>query len=187
MKNFATAAISGGFVVLSFASALPAQEAPAAPAPQKEHEWLRQFAGEWESEAEAPTAPGQPPVTCKGTISARMLGGFWVVSDIKGDMFGTQITALQTIGYDPQTKKYVATWVDSTLNHLWKCEGTVDATGTTLTLEADGPNMLHPGKLARFRDTYEFKSKDHIVTTSSCLGDDGKWVTFMTSNTRRKK
>jgi hypothetical protein len=180
-------AVSGAFVVLLFASALSAQEAPDTPAPQREHEWLRQFAGEWESEGEVPTGPGQPAMKCKGTINARMLGGFWVVSDIKTDMAGTQITALQTIGYDARTKKYVATWADSVLDHLWKCEGTVDATGKTLTLEAEGPSFMHPGKLTKFRDVYEFKSKDHIVTTSSCLGDDGKWITFMTGNTRRKK
>jgi hypothetical protein len=56
-----------------------------------------------------------------------------------------------------------------------------------LTLEADGPNMMVPGKMSKFRDIYEFKSPDEIATTSSMQGDDGKWITFSTGTARRKK
>ena len=168
-------------------SLVVAQEPPKLPPPQKEHEWLKQFVGEWESESEGSAGPGQPPIKCKGSMSSRMLGGFWVVSESKADVLGTQMNAIQTIGYHPQSKKYVGTWVDSMLNHLWKYEGTVDAAGKILTLEAEGPNFMLEGKLTKFRDIYEFKSKDHIVATSSMLGEDGKWVTFMTGNVKRKK
>jgi hypothetical protein len=41
-----------------------------------------------------------------------MLGGFWVVSESQADIAGTQMNAMQTIGYDPEKKKYVGTWVD---------------------------------------------------------------------------
>jgi hypothetical protein len=124
---------------------------------------------------------------CKGTIHSRMLGGFWVVSEMKADMMGMPMTAIQTIGYDPESKKYVGTWVDSMLSHMWKYSGTIDPAGKKLTLEAEGPNFMHEGKLTKFRDAYEFKAKDHIVMTSSMLGEDGKWTTFMTGNARRKK
>lgn len=170
-----------------FGSPARAQETPVMPVPQKEHEWLKQFAGEWETESEGTMGPGQPPVKCKGTMSSRMLGNFWVMSELKGNMMGVQTLGIQTIGYDAAAKKYVGTWVDSMMDHLWKYSGTVDAAGKTLTLEADGPNFLQPGKLSKFRDVYEFKSKDHIVATSSMQGEDGKWVTFMTGNLRRKK
>jgi hypothetical protein len=173
-------------LTLLVASIVAAQQTPQAPGPQKEHEWLQQFVGEWESESEASAAPGQPAMKCTGTMSARMLGGFWVISDFKSNMLGTTVSAVQTVGYDPQSKKYVGSWVDSMINHLWRYEGTVDDTGKVLTLEAEGPNFVTPGKTARFRDVYEFKSKDHIVTTSQMQGEDGKWVTFMTGNVRRK-
>lgn len=165
-------------------SAIFAQE-PAKP--EKEHEWLKQFVGEWDSEAEGTAGPGQPAIKCKGTTSSKMLGGLWVVSESKADVMGTQIHSVQTIGYDPKTKKYTGTWVDSMLNHMWKYEGTVDSTGKIITLEAEGPSFTEEGKTGKYRDAYEFKSKDHIVATSSMLGEDGKWVTFMTGNMKRKK
>jgi uncharacterized protein DUF1579 len=175
------------FVVLVVVSTLPAQEPPKVPGPAKQHEWLQQFVGEWESEAEGTAEPGQPAMKCNGTMSSRMLGGFWVISEVKADMMGTTMNAIQTIGYDPAKKKYIGTWVDSMMNYMWKYEGTVDTTGKILTLEAEGPNFIAEGKVTKFRDAYECKSKDHIIATSSMLGDDGKWITFMTGNAHRKK
>lgn len=165
---------------------LPAQQTPELPTPQKEHEWLRKFEGEWTSDSQATGVPGQPPMNGTGTMKSRMLGGFWVVSDIVFTMPGVTMNAVQTIGYDPAKKKYIGTWVDSMVNHQWVYEGTVDETGNILTLEAEGPNFMQGGKTAKFRDVYEFKSKDHIVTTSSMLGADGNWATFMTGNFHRK-
>lgn len=164
-----------------------AEDAAGFPTPQKEHEWLNHFVGEWESESEGSMGPDQPKIKCKGTMKSRMLGGFWVVSESKSEMMGMPIDAIQTIGYDAAKKKYVGTWVDSMMNHMWHYSGTVDSTGKILTLEAEGPDFLGGEKMKTYRDVYEFKSKDHIIATSSVKDDDGKWVTFMTGSVKRKK
>lgn len=177
-----TALMFLGLTTLAIAQAPPTPEAP-----RKEHAILKQLEGEWVSESEGPAGPGQPVMKCKGHVKTRMLGGIWAVSDWTMDMQGSAMHAVQTIGYDPAAKAYVGTWVDSMMNHMWKYQGSVDATGKILTLEADGPNFMADGKLTKFRDTYEFKSADHIVATSSMLGEDGKWVTFMTGEIHRKK
>jgi Protein of unknown function (DUF1579) len=179
-------ALSLAATLLGFAP-LGAQEPNAPSKPEKEHQWLHQFVGEWETAAEGTAGPGQPAFTCQGKTTSRMLGGLWLVSETQNDVGGTTINAIQTIGYDPETKKYVGTWVDSMINHMWKYEGTVDPTGKILTLEAKGPNMISPGKVASYRDSFEFKSADHIVNISSMLMEDGKWVQFMKGSMKRKK
>jgi hypothetical protein len=159
---------------------------PPLPAPQKEHEWLKQLEGEWITEAEAVVGPGQPPIKIKGTEVVRSLGGYWTVGEFKTDFMGTTITGIQTLGYDAQKKKYVGTWVASVDGHLWKYEGTLDAAGKVLTLNTEGPNMEAQGKMTKMKDVIEIKDKDHKVLTSFMLNDDGKWVQFYTSNARRK-
>jgi hypothetical protein len=164
-----------------------AQEVPGLPQASKEHKWLEQFVGEWESTAEASLGPGQPPLACTGKASGRMLGGFWLIYESEGEMMGLTTKAIQTIGYDAEKKTYVGTWVDSMINHLWHYKGSVDESGKKLILEAEGPNFMAGGRLTKFRDAYAFKSPDHIEFTSAMLGDDGKWVQFMTGQIRRKK
>ncbi len=170
---------------MSFVAMIYAQELEF-PMPQKEHEWLQQFVGNWEIESEGSAGPDQPPVKSTGTMACRMLGGFWVVNEMQADMMGTPMNGVQTIGYDPATKKYIGTWVDSMMNYMWQYAGSVDETGKILTLEAEGPNFAGAGKLAKYRDIYEFKSADHVIVTSSMLGEDGKWTAFMKGTMKRK-
>ncbi|WP_206028732.1 DUF1579 domain-containing protein [Thalassoroseus pseudoceratinae] len=164
-----------------------AQEQPEFPGPTKEHQWLKKFVGEWSMTSKATMGPDQQPIECSGTMQARMIGEFWVVNEMKSTSQGMTGKGLQTIGYDPDKKKYVGTWVDSMTNHIWIYEGTVDETGKKITLEAVGPNIFADGKLNKFRDSYEFQSPDVMIVTSSMLNDDGKWVPFMTGTSRRKK
>jgi len=180
-------ALAGLVSTLIAASTLIAQDVPGISEPQTEHEWLQQFLGEWESESEVIDKEGQPSMQCKGTMKYRAIGGLWVVADVKSEIGGFSVTAIQTIGYDSKEKKYIGTWVDSVMNHLWKYEGSVDKSGKILTLEAEGPDFDNPGKTARYRDVYEFKSKDLIELSSQAQGPDGKWVNFMKGNARRKK
>ncbi len=156
--------------------------------PQKEHRWLQTLVGEWTSEAEATMEPGKPPETCRGTESVRSLGGLWVLAEGQGEMpGGGAATMLMTLGYDPQKRRYVGTWIGSMMTHLWVYDGALDAAERVLTLEAEGPSMAAEGKLAKYRDAIEFKSDDHRILTSHMLADDGTWQGFMTVHYRRKK
>lgn len=158
---------------------------PGTARPAAGHSFLKKFVGEWEAlmgpEADDPNAKPN----C--SISGRMLGGLWVVVSYEGDMGGAPLHALQTIGFDEKSGKYIGTWVDSMMNHMWKYEGTVNEEGTTIALEADGPDMMGgTDRMVRYRDVYEFKSPD-LIESSSQVWQDDKWFTFMTSQIRRKK
>jgi hypothetical protein len=187
MKNL-TLAIVALSLLFCAAARSRAQELPQMPKPQKEHEWLERFVGEWDSEVEATVGPDQPAMRAKGSQTGRMLGGFWMIAEGKADMMGMNVQSVLTLGYDPKRQKYVGTWTDSCNNHLWSYEGTVNESGKTLTLATEGPNpMLEEGKSYQYRETIEFKSDDHYVFSSSMQDDEGEWVTFMTAHFRRKQ
>lgn len=175
------------FVVsLVVASAARAQQPPELPAPQKEHAWLQQLVGEWDTEGEAIMGPDQPPVKCKGTETVRELGGFWVISESDMTMMEFPMKGVLTLGYDPKSEKYVGTWIDSVSSHMWRYEGTLDETQKTLTLLTEGPNPMAPTETAKYREVLEIKDKDHKVFSSS-IQMDGQWHTFVTIHYHRKK
>ena len=161
------------------------EKSPMTPEPQKEHQWLQKLVGEWTYEGEA-TEPGKPPEKFKGTERVRSLGELWILAWGQGEMpGGGSATTLMTLGYDPQEKRYVGTWVGSMMTHLWVYDGTL--AGNVLTLETEGPDMAGEGKMAKYRDVIEVKSDDHRVMTSHALGDDGEWRQFMKATYRRTK
>ena len=96
--------------------------------------------------------------------------------------------AVLTLGYNSEKGTYQGTWIDSMHDLLWNYTGTMDATGTILTLEAEGPNMMDPASKdkIKYRDVIEIKNPNHRTWTSSAFMD-GQWVQFMTADYRRTK
>lgn len=165
-----------------------AQDQPSASGPQKEHEWLQKFVGEWETITKGKAGPDQPAMEIKGRISSRQVGRLWVINEMQADLGTSRMHGVQTIGYDSAKKKYVGTWVDSMMNFMWKYEGSVDESGNKINLDARGPAfMAADGKPALYRDSYEFKTPDLIIVTSSVQNEDGEWVAFMTGEAKRVK
>src|SRR5688572_22986296 len=118
--------------------------------PQKEHHWLQKLVGDWTYEAEATMKPGDPPVKSTGSESVRSLGSLWVVAEGQGEMPGCgPATTVMTLGYDPQKKRYVGTWVGSMMTHFWIYDGALDTSEQVLTLDTEGPSMAGDGKMAR--------------------------------------
>jgi Protein of unknown function (DUF1579) len=150
--------------------------------PQKEHQWLDRFIGEWISECECSMGPDQPPSKTKGTEVVRSLGGLWIVAEGESEMpdGGTGKTII-SLGFDPQNNHYVGTFVGSMMTHLWLYNGSLDAEEKVLTLDTEGPNFSQSA-IAKYQDIIEFISDDHRIMTSQILGDDGKWLQFMTAH-----
>ena len=174
-------------VLLSLTCAAADGQEPKPSTPQPEHQWLKQFEGQWTSTSTMEAPPGQPGVECTGSMTSHMLGGLWVVNQMEADVGGFAFKGIQTIGYDPATKKYNGTWVDSMTNYLWRYEGSVDESGKKLMLLAEGPSFTGDGKTAQYRDSYEFQSPDLILVTSEIMVSDGKWSTMMTGKMKRTK
>ncbi|MEO5926395.1 MAG: DUF1579 domain-containing protein [Bryobacteraceae bacterium] len=150
----------------------------------KEHEWLNKLVGDWTYEAEGTMGPGQPKVRSSGSESIRSLGGIWIVADGWGRVPGENpATMLLTLGYDPQIKKYVGTWIGTTLAYLWVYRGSLK--GNVLTLEAEGPSLTGDGALSKYRDVIEVSDHDTRVMKSHVLDEGGSWRCLVTSHYRR--
>jgi len=157
--------------------------------PQKEHHWLQKLVGEWTYEHEMSMGPDKPKETFRGTETVRSLGGLWTVGEGGGDMpGGGTAKTIMTLGYDPQKKRFVGTFIASIMTFLWLYDGALDASGKALVLDAEGPNFA-PGAtgMAKYKDTITFLTDDHRTLTSKMLGPDGQWHEFMQAHYRRKK
>src|SRR5262245_19277011 len=154
--------------------------------PQAEHQWLQKLVGEWTSEMDAVMGPDKPPEKCRGTDSVRSIGGLWVMCEGRGKMpdGGAAIT-IMSLGYDPEKKRFVGTFIGSMMTHQWVYEGELDPAGKKLTLDTEGPSFGTPGATARYKDVIEFKNDDHRTLTSHMHMPDGTWQQFMEAHYRR--
>lgn len=153
--------------------------------PQPEHLWLQKLIGDWTFESEAVMGPDQPVCKTAGTETVRSLDGIWMICDGSFSMAGGGPNfTIMTLGYDPAKKRFVGTFIGSMMANLWIYDGAL--AGNVLTLDADGPSFIEPGKTIRYQDIIEFKSAGHRILSSQTLGDDGKWHKFMTAHYRRK-
>ena len=164
--------------VLCAASLGQAQELPQFDPPTKDHEWLKQLEGEWDMEMSM-TLPDGTSMNDKGTEAVKTMGGFWSVSE--------SAAGVLTLGYDTKKKQYVGTFICGMNDYMWKYEGQLDKTGKILTLETEGPNMIVPGKLAKYKDIITVTDKDTKVLESVILGPDDKWTSIMKATYTRKK
>jgi hypothetical protein len=99
---------------------------------------------------------------------------------------GGKMTSMMTLGYDPARERFVGTFIASMMTHMWKYEGTLDASGKVLTLDTEGPGMAGDGKMMKYKDIITFIDDDHRTLTSRIQGEDGNWTEFMTAHYRRK-
>ena len=153
--------------------------------PQDEHRWLQRMVGEWVFESDPSTPEGE---RMSGTERVRAIGDLWVQGEGQGSMHGGgQLTMIVTLGYDPQRGRFVGTWIGSMMTFMWVYEGELDAAKRVLTLNAEGPDMQTPSKMARYQDVVELVNDDHRTLSSRVLGEDGQWKQFMTMHFRRKR
>ncbi len=156
--------------------------------PEKEHRWLQKLVGNWTYETDASSAPGMPASKVTGTERVRSIGEIWVQAEGQGEMPGVgPATSVMTLGYDPQNKRFVGTWIGSMMTHMWVYDGELDASERILRLNAEGPSMAGDGTIAKYQDVIEFKDNDRRTLTGHSLEPDGKWKPFMTVEYRRVK
>lgn len=147
--------------------------------PIKEHQWLQNLIGEWRIENEMSMEPGGEKMKSTGTSSVKSLDGLWAFSENKEAMpNGQAVTSYWALGYDVTFKKYQACIIMSASSHLWKYDGTLSSSGTTMTLDCVGPAMTEEPGTALYREVIELIDKNHRTHTSYSQDEDGSWQEF---------
>jgi hypothetical protein len=130
--------------------------------------------------------PDQPTSKHSGREVVRSLGKLWTIGEGSiNTPDGGSCDSIMTLGYDPQTERFVGTFIASVMTHLWPYDGQLDSTGKILTLNSVGPSFSGDGSMAKFQDIIEFIADDYRTLTAKFLDGEGVWQHFMTSHYRR--
>lgn len=162
----------------------PAQESMKA---ARDHAWLKQLVGEWDSTLKMHGHPDQPPAESKGSDSVRAIGDYWVVAETTTTMMGAPYSGVLSLGYDRTKQRFHGTWIDSTASALWIYTGTLNEAGDTLTLETEGPSPQQAAKTIKYRQIIQITGKDSRTMSLSVNAEGGKWMTIITNEYRRTK
>lgn len=151
-----------------------------------EHRWLQQLTGRWRLTFAPPEGSEHQDAGGAWEENARALGGAWIVAETTGTMpDGSSATNILSLGYDPAKKRYVGSFVSSAMTNLWIYEGTLDETGTVLTLDCEGPDFGTIGRTARYQDIITIKDENTRNFSSRIRLADGTWKPVMSCDYTR--
>jgi hypothetical protein len=133
------------------------------PKPGKEHEQLNKFEGRWDAVAKG-MHEGKTEES-KGTETVTVgYDGYWYVLNYNGMHDGKTFTGHGMLGYDPNKKKYLLTWIDNMSPYAMWAEGESDSSGKTFTFTSECfcPEL---GKVGPMRSVFEFQDDKHRTLT----------------------
>ncbi len=156
-------------------------------APNENHEFLKNFVGEWEVTTTAWTQPGAEPISSKGSAKAEMIiGGLFLKLDFKGTMFGQPFEGIQIMGYDNYKKKNISFWIDSSSTAFYLTEGSREE-GTKKIVETGVWQDPMGGGDMNVRTTTTIVSKDEYKLEMVMILADGTEFKIMEYRAKRKK
>jgi hypothetical protein len=164
-------------VAIALGGVALAQDAPEFPKPQKEHQILKQFVGDWDATCRMigkVDKADKETMQSKGHEVAKLsYGGFWLVMEFTGEAHQKAFEGQGTIGYDPVKQKYVMTWVDSLNPRMMTAEGTADKDGKILTFYGE---CVDPSDKRQLQEklVFEFKDADTRMLTITASGPEKK-------------
>lgn len=171
----------GLILVIGLSSNATAQQMPT---PSEEHGILTQDVGEWTIEGKMLMPEGFQEF--KGEEKVVAIGEFWTVSHYSSDIFGG-LKGSSTLGFDPISKTFVGTWVDSFQPAVTHMKGTYDKDAKTMTYDTTGIGMdgkPMPGKIViQYTDE---NSHTFTMMHRDPTGQTDKMVTTMEMKYTRK-
>lgn len=151
-----------------------------------EHKLFEKYAGTWTAEMESNGGPDMPAEKSAAKSTVRVAcGGLWMVSDFEGSFMGMPFLGHEVTGYDPETKQYQLTWVDSMTPTAATGHGRFDAATKTFETFVKGKDAM--GQMHEHRGTDVWTDADHHTWTMWMKGEDGKEFPAITIRYARKK
>ena len=158
------------------------QAAPPMPQPTAEHRQLMDHTGNWKIACKFFMDPGQPPMEAQATETVEKVGEFWTLSKYQCDMMGMPFVGRATLGYEPHSKRYVSTWIDSMSPVLFVLTG--QQKGDTLTLEGDAWSCM-TNSVLKHRTTEKMINKNERLFEMFCTLPNGTEIKMMSNHYRR--
>lgn len=141
--------------------------------------WLKQLVGTWRFTFETTSDSEAPGYTITGTETIWPVGDFFVAVENRGvDSKGSASHAVISLGYDPERARFIGAHAGSAVSALFVYEGTLDASGTALNLETEGPAMTEGKTIDHYRDVLRIVDADTREQSLQVLDTKGEWKEF---------
>lgn len=171
-----------GLVLVLGASIGAAQEPP------KEMEHFKTDVGTWDAEISTlnPADPNAKPEISKGSETNFLMGGMWLISHFKGEMMGMPFEGSGQFGFNPESKKYAGTWVDTMSPFAMTVEGTWDEKTQTMTQMGTGKDPAGNEQKLKLTTVYN-KDGSRLFTINALLPDGSAMKMMEIKYTRSKQ
>jgi hypothetical protein len=151
------------------------------------HDYFKQFVGEWDVKTTTWMTPGAEPAISQNASDATLiLGRRFLMTRFSGSIFGQAFEGLQIDGYDNLTKKYLTFWIDNSSTGFYFLDGSRDTTTGVLTETANWPDPMS-GASVGVRGVTTWKSADEYVYEMYMTPPGGKEFKSMENVMTRKK
>jgi hypothetical protein len=142
--------------------------------PGPEHQKLAKLAGTWKMQVTAWMTPGAPPEKSEGTAEFKpILGGRYLVQEVKSTMGGQPFEGQGTMGFDNVTQERFATWTDNMSTGLLVMRGKCPADAKKCTMRGQGSDAM-AGKMVSFTETTTMTDDNNFTFEMRGPGPDGK-------------
>ncbi|MCP3917888.1 MAG: DUF1579 domain-containing protein [bacterium] len=158
----------GGVAIAALSPVLPFQGAAQA---TDHHQRIVKGAGMWEGELSMWMPGSDEAQTSPCTEKVIALGQMWTVSHFEMEFMGQPFSGSATLGYDPEGKKYIGTWIDSMTPRMTNMEGRWNEEKKAIVMSYESYEPT--GEKVKMRSEFVAEGDVH-TTTFFRLGDEGE-------------
>ena len=149
------------------------------PQPTAEHNKLKETTGVWKvhSTFYMDPNPETRPMEADATETVEMFGDFWTRGVYESSFMGMPFKGQSTLGYDPEKKEYISTWIDSMSPTYFQFRGNFK--GDTLEMKGRAFDCMMKME-TNYRTTEVHKSPNERVFEMFMEMPDGNEIKMMT-------